>query len=474
LLNVLLVIVGFGLVTLIFISQLNSFPSVAPRTFIPEMVALATITGCYYLNRYISSALSAFIFFTVINIIVLIYIISAENQWVVVDIRTLSGLLTIPVVASGIIIGPAFSFIFAAISVSGLLAVTISRVDPTIPNLENPINAIAQLGVPISLLLVMAGLAWFFDSNFQQLIRQLKAQNRVLDEANQELARQHEVEKMLTKRVNELTAQVSISFNEQNENTSEQLVALLQATTTIEELNQTNESISRLAGQVDLTAQEALKVAEKGTSNVRGGLSSLKVLNERSQAFANSMDELYNQARQIDQIIELITEVAEETNLLALNATIEAAGAREYGRRFASVANEVQRLANRSRDAADQVRQVMDEFRRAIQNSSEVALQGVNDTDNILSNSRQMEFTLEGIVAMVENTATLARQISLSIQQQRGATVQVVDTMRHISSLSNAVARGSEDLMTSLYDLNTAVTRLNEPETNGSGTLNGR
>jgi methyl-accepting chemotaxis protein len=198
------------------------------------------------------------------------------------------------------------------------------------------------------------------------------------------------------------------------------------------------------------------------------------VLNERSQAFANSMDELYNQARQIDQIIELITEVAEETNLLALNATIEAAGAREYGRRFASVANEVQRLANRSRDAADQVRQVMDEFRRAIQNSSEVALQGVNDTDNILSNSRQMEFTLEGIVAMVENTATLARQISLSIQQQRGATVQVVDTMRHISSLSNAVARGSEDLMTSLYDLNTAVTRLNEPETNGSGTLNGR
>jgi len=460
LLNVLLTITGLGLLLLIPTSQADRPFDPNPRTFIPEVLGLAVVLISYILNRLGFTRTSAIFFFLAVNALVIIYLSTEIDDIVSQGLQAVTPVLVIPIVSSGVIIGPIYSFIFAGISVISVLTLAIVRSGVGIRNMESPIQAITLLSIPISLFFVVAGLSWFFESNIRSLVARLTAQNQALDLVNRELARKREIELQLNRRINQLTNHVSQSFEEQNRDTADQFSALLEVTTTIEQLSATNEAISRVASQVDNTAQNALKVAEEGTNNVRQGLDALVLLNEQAQAVANSMDDLYNQARQIDQIIELITEVAEETNLLALNATIEAAGAREYGRRFASVANEVQRLANRSREAADQVRQVVGEIRKAIENASKVAQKGMRETNGVMRGTRQIEHTLEGIVAMVENTATLARQISLSIQQQRGATVQVVDTMRQISTISHTVARGSQELMDNVYELNDTVLQL--------------
>ncbi len=459
--NLLLLIVGIGLLFLIVLSQINSLANPSLRTLVPELLGLSGVIVSYLLNRMGFTYFAAMVFFLITEAIILLYVVTAQDSTILLELRGITPLLTIPIVAAGVIIRPFYSFVFAVISAIGIIITALLRFKPGFADFDTPLTALAQVSVPVSFIFVMAGMSWFFQTNMQRLVNQLTAQNASLDSANQELALKREAEQRVSHRINQLTALVSEAFGDQNRNSAEQLSALLEATTTIEQLNQTNEAITRLANQVDLTAQEALRVAEDGTGNVRNDLQSLLVLSERSQAFADSMEDLYTQARQIDQIIELITEVAEETNLLALNATIEAAGAREYGRRFASVANEVQRLANRSREAADQVRRVVEEIRGAIETSSSVAQQGVQETAEVLHGARQMEQTLEGIVVMVENTATLTRQIALSIQQQRSATVQVVENMRNISVLSHNVSRGNQDLMNNLYDLNSAVTQLN-------------
>jgi methyl-accepting chemotaxis protein len=172
------------------------------------------------------------------------------------------------------------------------------------------------------------------------------------------------------------------------------------------------------------------------------------------------MQSVYSKARHVDQIIELINEIADETNLLALNATIEAAGAGEFGRRFAVIANEVQLLANRSRLATRQVQQVVLEVRNSIQTSSEIAAQGSTEAAKAMTGSRSMEQTLEGIIQMVQHTARLSRQISIAIQQQRGATVQLVETVHHVSTISKDVAHDSKELLGSFYSLDEAVSKL--------------
>jgi len=455
-----LLVTGLGVLVLILSTQIPALPNIDYRQFIPQLAGLAIILVCFLLNRVISSNISAIIFFLLVNGLVLIYVLTSPDEMFVIDLRSISTLLILPVVASSVIIGAVYCFIFAGVGIAGIFIVALLRVKPGLFLLEKPTDVFNNVSAPVALLIVMAGLSWFFDANSQNLISRLRERNFNLDTLNRELAQKRDAERQLSFQVNDFTEQVSSLFNEQARYIDNQLAAVLQVTITIEHFDQTNEAIARLARQVDLTAQESLKVAEDGTGNVLNALSSLLLISERTQEFANSMDDLYNQAHQIDQIIELITEVAEETNLLALNATIEAAGAREYGKRFASVANEVQRLANRSRDAADQVNRVMEDFRRAIQAISETAHQGVNETTPVISGSRQINSALDVVVVMAENTATLARQIALSSQQQREATVQLVATIRHISDISRAVSQEGKGVLSSLEVLYQAVLKL--------------
>lgn len=461
LLHLLLLIVGFGLVALTIFSNLNTMSQPNLKILWPEVIGLVVVVFCYTLNKLGYTNPASLIFFIAANLVITWYIADRSDRTILMNLRGISPILAIPVVAAGVIIGPIYSFVFAAISVVSVVAIGLLRASPTVTAMETPLAALSELSVPVCFLFVMAGLAWVFETNFQSLIAQLTDQNRLLASTNQELARKREIEQHLNRRVDELTGQVSSAFEVQSYNSNEQLAAVVMVTTTIEQLSRINTAMLEAVNQVDSTAQKALGVVEIGTATLRNGLNSLTVLTNQTRDTAAAMQELYSQARQINQIIELITEIAEETSLLALNATIEAAGAGQYGRRFAAVAGEVQRLANRSHHATEQVQQVVDEVSKALEKSSSIVKRGVQEAGQVMSGTRSMEQTLEEIVAMVNSTATLARQISLSIQQQKDATNQVVETMHYISDLSHSVASGSKSVMESLDNLNGAVAELN-------------
>jgi methyl-accepting chemotaxis protein len=460
LLNILLIIVGLGLSALVFVSQVNNLTQPNIKILVPQVAGLAVVFFCYWLNRIGLTQPAALIFFLAANVIIALYIAERSDRTLLVSLRGIAPLLAVPIVAAGVIIGPLYSFVFAIIGVLSVLLIGLLRANPGVPSLETPPAVLAELSVPICLLFVMAELAWLFESNFQALFSQLSNQNHSLDVANRELAHKRETEQQLSRRVDELTGQVSRAFEEQSRITTEQVASILTVTATIEELSRISTAMSKVIEKVDETAQKTLTVVGSGAVTLRNGLSSLLMLNEQAQTTAASVQELYNQALQIDQVIELIAEIAEETNLVALNATIEAAGAGQYGRRFSAVAAEVQRLANRSRDAADQVQQVVTEVSRALENSSVVVQHGLREATVAMDGSRSMEQTLEEIVQMVDSSATLVRQISLSIQQQQGATTQVVETMRHIADLSQSVAVGSQSVMEGIYNLSSAVEEL--------------
>ncbi len=405
-------------------------------------------------------SLAATILFLFIMIGVIVYISVSEDRYFIENLRGVTPIMAIPILAAGVIISPQFSFVVALVGAISTSIVAFVRSHSGMSDFETVPQVIAQLSIPVGLLFVLAGLSWLFQSDIQILLNQLRSQNHELETTNRELAYSRLQEQRIGQEINTLSNEVSDAFATQSNGAADQLSAVVEVTATLEELNQTNEQISRAAEQVATSALYTLEVAERGSVNIKMSLDATVLLTERVQNMADSMTSLFQQARQIDQIIELITEVAEETNLLALNATIEAAGAREFGRRFAAVAGEVQRLASRSRDATEQVRAVITEIQEAIGKSAEISRVGLQEASQIVGGARQAGQTIEQMVTTVQRTTILAQQISLAIQQQRSASTQVVGTMRQISEVSQSVAQNSRLLLSTLNQLNDAADQL--------------
>ncbi|NWJ98558.1 MAG: hypothetical protein HXX20_22635 [Chloroflexi bacterium] len=421
--------------------------------------ALAAYIGGYLLlllafglNRAGLVVPAGWLLITALLGIVAVYLIFAAEP--ISRIQTVGLILILPIIISGMTLGAQAPLVVALVADILLCLIILIHSERSAP------NVVGSLVIPIAILFLVGLFTWYFAQGFDRLFRQLTERNQELERINTQIKAQRKLELRVGDRINLLAAQVSASFSEQTRGTHEQLSAVVEVTTALEELNQTNEQIALASGQVASTAHETLDVARRGGQTIRYSTDAMNLLHAKVNEMSNAMENLSIQAREIDQIIELITEVAEETNLLALNATIEAAGAREYGRRFAAVAGEVQRLANRSRDAADAVRLVVNEVQEAIKETTFASQQGLRDALELTSSSREIGEAIEGIIDMVQNTATLAQQISLSIQQQKSAGIQVLDTMRHISNITDQAAGSSQELIHSMYELNKTADQL--------------
>jgi methyl-accepting chemotaxis protein len=369
--------------------------------------------------------------------------------------QLVSPLLVLSIMITGLAAGGVPSAVIAILGIGALVSGCLRLID-----YDTPGGILSGLSVSIVLQIMIAIITWVFNYSFQRLLNNAIRRSRELEASNEQLTQQRQLEQQTSDQLNVLAARISAAFAEQNRGANDQLVAVVQVTSAIEELNQTNEQIAQAANQVARAAHEALLSAERGEDTIRQNMDAVGILQVQVENTVHSMQGLSLQAEEIDQIIELITDVAEETDLLALNATIEAAGAGEFGRRFAAVASEVQRLANRSREAADQVRTVVNEVQEAIRTSTKATQQGMQDALALSQSVREIGITIEGMVSMVQNTANLAQQISFSIQQQKSAGGQIVDTMRQISDVSQNVALSSDELLETIFHLNQTADEL--------------
>ena len=154
------------------------------------------------------------------------------------------------------------------------------------------------------------------------------------------------------------------------EGASQQAAAVVEITATTEELARTAGQIATNAvAQADLVrrAQEAGNAGARALEQAVQGVGKLR---QGIEVIADRADTLGARSREIYRILDLITEIAQETHILALNAAIEASAAGEHGERFTVVAEEVRRLAERSRESVDSVRALVDQFSGGIRSTS--------------------------------------------------------------------------------------------------------
>ncbi|MFB3885948.1 MAG: methyl-accepting chemotaxis protein [Thermodesulfobacteriota bacterium] len=247
-------------------------------------------------------------------------------------------------------------------------------------------------------------------------------------------AQLYEETKQMVKHIRNAGLQISASSSqirgaseEQATGAAGQSSAISEVTTTIEELDTTATRIAENAENVARIAGDTLIGMKEINAKVNETAKKVLALGEKSQSIGN--------------ITKLIHDIADQTNLLALNAAIEAARAGEVGRGFAVVAQEVRKLAERSSESTEEIRQLINE------------IQGETNA-TVMSIENSTKWVKKGL-DMIEETAKSAKEISIATQQQKFASEQVVQAMREIDSVTKQFASSTRQSASSAAQLST-------------------
>ena len=234
---------------------------------------------------------------------------------------------------------------------------------------------------------------------------------------------------------------------------TEQSSVVTETTATIEELAATAAQIAQTAEQVAQAAAETLRLTEEGRAAVGASVDAMAALTARVSAIGTRAVGLGETGRQISQILGVIDDLSERTNLLALNAAIEAARAGEQGQGFAVVAAEVRRLAERARASTTQIQALVTRIATESSAAEAAAQEGRHEVERARGVAYEVAGALERIAGMVDETTMATREISIATQQQRSASDQVVVAMGQVSDTSRQYAVGSRQAAASAQEL---------------------
>ncbi len=199
--------------------------------------------------------------------------------------------------------------------------------------------------------------------------------------------------------------------------------------------------VSASAGDTARTAESTRQEADEGVRLVEGVTGGINRAAQETSVLAENMRELGQKAESISQVITLIEEVADQTNLLALNAAIEAARAGEAGRGFAVVADEVRKLAEKTMQATGQVTRAVEEIQRSVSGNGKTTEQMVNVMSESSRRAGQSGEALERIRQMAARTAEGMRAIASAADGQCETSREVSETVDRINALSDETAR---------------------------------
>lgn len=254
------------------------------------------------------------------------------------------------------------------------------------------------------------------------------------------------------------------------DNTSTQLLAT--ATAQLREIRETGQSVLEMASRINLVsgqaqesaqvAKQSLLAADSGLQAVQNTIGGMNAIRDQIQDTSKRIKRLGESSQEIGEITELISDITEQTNVLALNAAIQAASAGEAGRGFSVVAEEVQRLAERSADATRQIATLV----KAIQTDTQDAVAAMErSTQGVVQGARLSDSAgtaLSEIDRVSRRLAELIAQISRAAQREAELANEVAESIQHIFAVTEQTGQGTRMTAQQVRELSRMAEELNQ------------
>jgi methyl-accepting chemotaxis protein len=263
------------------------------------------------------------------------------------------------------------------------------------------------------------------------------------------------------------SAELQAAANQQATATKEQATSMTEISTTISELMATSRQIAESAQHVAHIAGQTAAAARTGDATVATARDSISTIRRQVDLIVNHMLELGKKSQQIGAVLEIVAELAEQTNILAINATIEAAGANEAGKRFAVVADEIRKLADRVAGSTKEIRGLIEDVRSSVNTTIMTTEGGSKSVDAGARQFSEVAAAFAEIAGLVGTTTEAAREIELSTKQQSTAVEQVnVAITSAAQATKETEASSGQTLQTAvaLSGLSRALLRIVEPQ----------
>ena len=265
---------------------------------------------------------------------------------------------------------------------------------------------------------------------------------------------------VLVRRINDAAGRVAAASEAAQKTSNELLVAterqsreIKQAGDNVLDMAKSMNQVSSEAMESAQVARQSLDAAQKGAEAVENSIKGMNEIREQIQETSKRIKRLGESSQEIGEIVELISDITEQTNVLALNAAIQAASAGEAGRGFTVVAEEVQRLAERSGEATKQIAAIV----KTIQTDTQDAVSAMeNSTRGVVDGAKLSDAAgqaLQEISSVSTNLASLIESISSATQQQAETATRVAQNMQGILRVTEQTTVGTKQTAVSIGQL---------------------
>ena len=262
--------------------------------------------------------------------------------------------------------------------------------------------------------------------------------------------------------LNSSSREIEAAAQEQTSGTNEFASGITEVSATLEELTITAKQITKNVGELVLASEESIKNLKQSEGQLLQTVSQLSEVGAISRQNAREISELGKRSVIINEMVELIKEVANKTNILSINASIEASRSGEAGSGFAVVAAEIRELSKETISSAKNVEKAAREIKDFI---GSIIVATENESAKVVESGTTVKSISDNIAGMSEkigNNYSFTQKIDVSIKQQEHGSKQAADTMRQMAEISRQSANTARQILQAVKEIVELAAGLNE------------
>ncbi|WP_035990232.1 methyl-accepting chemotaxis protein [Brevibacillus borstelensis] len=276
-------------------------------------------------------------------------------------------------------------------------------------------------------------------ASLQTLIRQVSTSSEQVAASAEELTASAE-------QTSKATEQIAVTVQEVAAGTDRQVRSVDEGSRVVREMTASIQHIAANAQSASSTAVQVAELAGEGNQAIQAAVQQMSAIHDSIRNLAGAVEGLGKHSQEIGHIIEVITGIAEQTNLLALNAAIEAARAGEHGRGFAVVADEVRKLAEQSSQSAAQIAKLINTIQEETVRAVDSMQAGNREVQSGIAAVHQAGETFGQIQYSIQDVTEQIQDVSAAVQQVSAHTDQVVEVISLIAEGSDVTADGTQNV----------------------------